>query len=148
MNRRTVLGSALIGAAASATGTAASAKPAAQNAARASGRTGPLNLITDVEGIKVGQAHDAGVRTGVTVILAEKPATAAVDVRGGGPAGRETDVLRPENLVQEVDAVILSGGSVYGLGSADSVAAWMGMRGRGYGTVSYTHLTLPTIYSV
>lgn len=132
MNRRTVLGSALIGAAASATG-AASAKPAAQSAARASGRTGPLNLITDVEGLKVGQAHDAKVRTGVTVILAEKPAVAAVDVRGGGPAGRETDVLRPENLVQEVDAIILSGGSVYGLGSADSVAAWMGMRGRGYG---------------
>lgn len=132
MNRRTVLGSALIGAAASAAGVA-SAKPAAQSAARASGRTGPLNLITDVEGIKVGQAHDAGVRTGVTVILAEKPAVAAVDVRGGGPAGRETDVLRAENLVQEVDAIILSGGSVYGLGSADSVAAWMGMRGRGYG---------------
>ena len=62
MNRRTVLGSALIGAAASAAGVA-SAKPAAQSAARASGRTGPLNLITDVEGLKVGQAHDAGVRT-------------------------------------------------------------------------------------
>ena len=133
MNRRTVLGSALIGAAASAASAASAKQPAAGSAARASGRTGPLNLITDVEGIKIGQAHDADVRTGVTVILAEKPATAAVDVRGGGPAGRETDVLRPENLVQEVDAIILSGGSVYGLGSADSVAAWMGMRGRGYG---------------
>ncbi|MEG0819508.1 MAG: P1 family peptidase, partial [Brevundimonas sp.] len=96
MNRRTLLGSALIGGAA----TAASAASAAQSAApRASGRTGPLNLITDVEGIKIGQAHDAGVRTGVTVILAEKPAVAAVDVRGGGPAGREPDVLKPENLV-------------------------------------------------
>lgn len=129
MNRRTLLGSALAGGAATAAG-AASAQAAAP---RASGRTGPLNLITDVEGIKVGQAHDAGVRTGVTVILAEKPATAAVDVRGGGPAGRETDVLRAENLVQEVDAIVLSGGSVYGLASADGVAAWMGMRGRGYG---------------
>ena len=132
MNRRTVLGSALIGAAASAAHASGAAASPAQ-AARASGRTGPLNLITDVEGIQVGQAHDAGVRTGVTVILAEKPAVAAVDVRGGGPAGRETDVLRAENLVQEVDAIVLSGGSVYGLASGDGVAAWMGMRGRGYG---------------
>ena len=130
MNRRTLLGSALIGGAATAAGAAASAQTAAP---RASGRTGPLNLITDVEGIKIGQAHDAGVRTGVTVILAEKPAVAAVDVRGGGPAGRETDVLKPENLVQEVDAIVLSGGSVYGLASGDGIAAWMGMRGRGYG---------------
>lgn len=130
MNRRTLLGSTLFGAAAVAAGTA-DARQAAPR--QTSGRTGARNLITDVEGIKIGQAHDAGVRTGVTVILAETPAVAAVDVRGGGPAGRETDVLRAENLVQEVDAIILSGGSVYGLGSADSVAAWMGMRGRGYG---------------
>ena len=130
MDRRTLLGSTLFGAAAVAAG-AANARQAAQP--QAAGRTGPLNLITDVEGIKIGQAHDAGVRTGVTVILAEKSAVAAVDVRGGGPAGRETDVLRPENLVQEVDAIVLSGGSVYGLGSADGIAAWMGMRGRGYG---------------
>jgi len=134
MNRRTLLGSALIGGAATAAGAAAAAPNTEQAAApRASGRTGPLNLITDVEGIKIGQAHDAGVRTGVTVILAEKPAVAAVDVRGGGPAGRETDVLKPENLVQEVDAIVLSGGSVYGLASGDGIAAWMGMRGRGYG---------------
>lgn len=129
MNRRTVLGSALIGAAATATGTAS-----AQTAnAKPKGRTGPRNLITDVAGIKIGQAQDADARTGVTVILAETPAVAAVDVRGGGPAGRETDVLKAENLVQEVDAIVLSGGSVYGLAAADGIAAWMGMRGRGYG---------------
>ena len=127
MNRRTVLGSALIGAA------AATASTASAKAAKPKGKTGPRNLVTDVAGIKIGQAQDANARTGVTVILCEKPAVAAVDVRGGGPAGRETDVLKAENLVQEVDAIVLSGGSVYGLASADGIAAWMGMRGRGYG---------------
>ena len=130
MNRRTLLGSALLGGAVSALGD----KTLAQIApAQPMGQTGPRNLITDVEGIKVGQAQAPKVRTGVTVILAETPAVAAVDVRGGGPAGRETDVLRAENLVQEVDAIFLSGGSVYGLGAGDGIAAHMGMRGRGYG---------------
>lgn len=130
MNRRNVLGSMAM---AGGLITGAGAAQAQEARPRASGRTGPLNLITDVEGLKVGQAHSEGVRTGVTVILAETPATAAVDVRGGGPASRETDVLRPENLVQQVDAIVLSGGSVYGLGAPDGIAAWMGMRGRGYG---------------
>jgi len=126
MNRRTLLGSmALIGAA------AGTATDASAQAAPATG-TGPLNLITDVPGLKVGQAQDAGVRTGVTVILCDAPSTAAVDVRGGGPASRETDVLRPENLVQQVDAIVLSGGSVYGLAAADGVTAWLGAQGRGF----------------
>jgi D-aminopeptidase len=94
--------------------------------------TGPRNLITDVEGLKVGQAEDAGARTGVTVILPDQAAVCAVDVRGGGPATRETDVLRPENLVQTVDAIVLSGGSVYGLASGDAVAAALGAKGRGF----------------
>ncbi len=130
MNRRTVLGGALLG-----TTVAASGSVAAQESplSKPKGSTGPRNLITDVPGILVGQAHDADARTGVTVILAETPAVAAVDVRGGGPAGRETDVLKAEDLVQEVDAIVLSGGSVYGLAAADGIAAWMGMRGRGYG---------------
>jgi L-aminopeptidase/D-esterase-like protein len=63
--------------------------------------------------------------TGVTVIIPDKAAVAACDVRGGGPATRETDALSPENLVQEIDGVVLSGGSVYGMGAADGVAAWM-----------------------
>ncbi|WP_292054913.1 MULTISPECIES: P1 family peptidase [unclassified Brevundimonas] len=129
MNRRTVLSGAIIGAAAAATGAAAQET----RVTKPKGQTGPRNLITDVAGLKIGQAHDAKARTGVTVILAETPAVAAVDVRGGGPAGRETDVLKAENLVQEVDAIVLSGGSVYGLAAADGIAAWMGMRGRGYG---------------
>src|SRR5580693_9556850 len=96
---------------------------------------GPLNLITDVAGLRVGQAQDAAARSGVTVILADDRAVCAVDVRGGGPGTRETDVLAPETLVEAVDAVVLSGGSVYGLAAADGVAAWLGAQGRGYGMV-------------
>ena len=97
---------------------------------------GPRNLITDVPGLAVGQAHDVAARTGVTVILPDDRAVAACDVRGGGPGTRETDALAPENLVEAIDAVVLSGGSVYGLAAADGVVAWLGARGRGYGLVS------------
>jgi L-aminopeptidase/D-esterase-like protein len=96
---------------------------------------GARNLITDVPGLKVGQAHDAAARTGVTVILPDDRAVCAVDVRGGGPGTRETDALAPENLVDAVDAVVLSGGSVYGLAAGDGVVGWLGARGRGYGLV-------------
>lgn len=94
--------------------------------------SGPRNAITDVPGLKVGAAEDIGVRTGVTVIVPDAPAVAAVDVRGGGPGTRETDLLAAENLVDAVDAIVLSGGSVYGLGAADAVAARLGAMGRGY----------------
>ena len=94
---------------------------------------GLRNLITDVPGLRVGQSHDSAVRTGVTVILPDDRAVCACDVRGGGPGTRETDALAPENLVEAVDAVVLSGGSVYGLAAADGVTAWLGARGRGYG---------------
>lgn len=93
---------------------------------------GPLNDITDVPGVRVGQAHDAAVRTGVTVILPDRPAIVAGDVRGGGPGTRETDLLDPSTLVDRADAIVLSGGSSYGLGAADGVAAWLGARGRGF----------------
>lgn len=99
---------------------------------------GPRNLITDVPGLAVGQAHDAAARTGVTVILPDDRAVAACDVRGGGPGTRETDALAPENLVEAIDAIVLSGGSVYGLAAADGVVAWLGAQGRGYGLVSTT----------
>lgn len=97
---------------------------------------GARNLITDVAGLSVGQAEDAGARTGVTVVLPDDRAVCAVDVRGGAPGTRETDALAPENLVEAVDAVVLSGGSVYGLAAADGVVAWLGARGRGYGLVA------------
>ena len=96
---------------------------------------GLRNLITDVPGLQVGQAEDPGVRTGVTVILPDQRAVAACDVRGGGPGTRETDALAPENLVDAVDAIVLSGGSVYGLAAADGVVGWLGARGRGFGLV-------------
>jgi L-aminopeptidase/D-esterase-like protein len=98
----------------------------------APGCPGPRNLITDVPGLKVGQAHDMAVRSGVTVILPDARAVCACDVRGGGPGTRETDALAPENLVDEVDAVVLSGGSVYGLAAADGVTAALGAQRRGF----------------
>jgi len=98
-----------------------------------SSRPGPLNLITDVPGLEVGEAVDAAARSGVTVILPSERAVCAVDARGGAPGTRETDALSPENLVDAIDAVVLAGGSVYGLAAADGVAAWLGARGRGYG---------------
>jgi L-aminopeptidase/D-esterase-like protein len=97
-----------------------------------SARSGPRNLITDVAGLMVGQASDVAARTGVTVLLPEGRAVCACDVRGGGPGTRETDALAPEALVDAVDAVVLSGGSVYGLAAADGVCAWLGARGRGF----------------
>ena len=94
---------------------------------------GELNLITDVAGLRVGQAHDVTARTGVTVIVPDERAVCACDVRGGAPGTRETDLLAPENLVDAVDAVVLAGGSVYGLAAADGVATALGAAGRGYG---------------
>ncbi|MEX1154755.1 P1 family peptidase [Parvibaculum sp.] len=95
-------------------------------------RKGPLNLITDVEGISVGNAEDAAARTGVTVVLPAPRAVAGGDVRGGGPGTRETDALDPACLVDAVDAVVLSGGSSWGLEAASSAAAWLGARGKGF----------------
>jgi L-aminopeptidase/D-esterase-like protein len=98
----------------------------------AGSRPGPRNLITDVAGLRVGQAEDPAARTGTTVILPDVAAVVATDVRGGGPATRETDATEPWNLVHAFDAIVLSGGSVYGLGAADGVVAWLGARGRGF----------------
>ncbi|MEV8018368.1 P1 family peptidase [Streptomyces sp. NPDC086554] len=95
------------------------------------------NSLTDVRGLRVGHSTlDGGARaghlTGTTVVLApEGGAVAAVDVRGGGPGTRETDALDPRNLVQRVEAVVLTGGSAYGLDSATGVMAWLEEQGRG-----------------
>ncbi|MSP44014.1 MAG: peptidase S58 family protein [Alphaproteobacteria bacterium] len=93
---------------------------------------GPLNLISDVDGIHVGNAEDMAVRSGVSVVLPEWPCTGGVDIRGGAPGTRETDLLNPTCLVDKVDAIVLSGGSVYGLDAASGVTAWLGSRGRGF----------------
>lgn len=96
-------------------------------------RKGPSNLITDVDGILVGNAENAQTRSGCTVILPEMRAIGGVDVRGGAPGTRETDLLDATCLVDQVDAIVLSGGSVYGLDAASGVTGVLGAQGRGYG---------------
>ena len=83
-------------------------------------------------GIRIGHAADPGLRSGVTVIVPDEPAIASVHVAGGGPGTRETDLLRPESTVDRVDAIVLSGGSAFGLAAADGVTAWLADKGRGY----------------
>jgi len=87
--------------------------------------------LTDVEGIKVGIASDLEAATGVTVILAESGARAAVEVRGSAPGTRETDLLRPGQLVEEVQAVVLTGGSAFGLDAATGTARYLEENGLG-----------------
>ncbi|MHC5702375.1 P1 family peptidase [Streptomyces tirandamycinicus] len=92
------------------------------------------DALTDVRGIRVGHARlsGEGALSGTTVVLApEGGVVAAVDVRGGGPGTRETDALDPRNLVQRIDAVVLTGGSAFGLDSASGVMAWLEQQGRG-----------------
>ncbi|MFC0495161.1 P1 family peptidase [Streptomyces mutabilis] len=93
-----------------------------------------VDALTDVAGVLVGHAtrRGDGWLTGTTVVLApEAGAVAAVDVRGGGPGTKETDALDPRNLVQRVQALVLTGGSAYGLDAASGVMAWLEERGRG-----------------
>ncbi|MGB8812961.1 MAG: P1 family peptidase [Paracoccaceae bacterium] len=93
---------------------------------------GARNLITDVPGLRVGNAHDSRLRSGSTVLLADIPLTAAVHVMGGAPGTRETDLLAPDKLVQQVDALVLSGGSAFGLDAASGVADGLRALGRGF----------------
>jgi D-aminopeptidase len=95
-------------------------------------RPGPRNAITDVAGLRVGHASDATIRTGCSVVLGERPFVAAVHVMGGAPGTRETDLLAPDRLVQEVDALVLSGGSAFGLDAASGVADGLRAKGRGF----------------
>ncbi|PZQ97947.1 MAG: peptidase T4 [Cereibacter sphaeroides] len=95
-------------------------------------KPGRLNLITDVAGLRVGNAHDAQLRSGVTVVTADQPFTAAVNVMGGAPGTRETDLLAPDKLVQMVDALVLSGGSAFGLASASGVTDALAAMGHGF----------------
>ncbi len=98
-------------------------------------RPGPTNSLADIEGLTIGCSEDRKALTGVTLIVPERRAVCAVDVRGGGPGTRETDSLAAENLVDAVDALVLAGGSVYGLAAADGVAAAMGAEGRGFALI-------------
>lgn len=95
-------------------------------------RPGARNLITDVAGLKVGNAEDHRIKSGVTVLTADAPFTAAVDVMGGAPGTRETDLLAPDMTVQRVDALVLSGGSAFGLDAASGVMDALRAHGRGF----------------
>lgn len=95
-------------------------------------RAGPCNSILDVAGLTVGHAHDRRLGSGVSVVIADRPAVAAVHVMGGAPGSRDTDLLAPEETVERIDAVVLSGGSAFGLDAASGVQAWLRARGRGF----------------
>lgn len=95
------------------------------------GAHGPARAITDVAGVRVGHHTDARRPTGCTVVLVEDGATCGVDVRGAAPGTRETDLLDPVNTVEQVHAVLLAGGSAFGLDAASGVMGWLEARGRG-----------------
>jgi L-aminopeptidase/D-esterase-like protein len=91
----------------------------------------PRNLLTDVAGIAVGNVEDLLLGSGVTAIVFDRPTVASVSVLGGAPGGRDTDLLAPHNTVEAVDAIVLSGGSAFGLDAAGGVQAALRAQGRG-----------------
>ena len=93
---------------------------------------GPHNALTDVEGLLVGHFTSLPDVSGITVIVCPQGAVAGVDVRGSAPGTRETDLLAPLNLVEKAQAVVLAGGSVYGLAAADGVVRWLAAKGWGF----------------
>lgn len=95
-------------------------------------RTGARNLITDVAGLRVGNASDERLKSGVTVVRCDAPAVAGVQVLGGAPGTRETDLLEPHNSVDAVNAIVLSGGSAFGLDAASGVQAALRAAGIGF----------------
>lgn len=95
-------------------------------------RSGAKNLITDVAGLRVGNAGDDRLKSGVTAVLCDEPAVASVQVLGGAPGTRETDLLEAHNTVEAIHGVVLSGGSAFGLDAASGVQAWLRERGVGF----------------
>jgi L-aminopeptidase/D-esterase-like protein len=95
-------------------------------------RRGPKNSLTDVPGIRVGHAHDAAARTGVSVITFDDAMRCAADVRGGGPATRETNAVGLDATLGIAHGLVLSGGSVFGLAAADEVATILSANGTGF----------------
>jgi L-aminopeptidase/D-esterase-like protein len=90
------------------------------------------NLITDVPGLAVGHADDAALASGTTAIVFDQAAVASCDVRGGAPGTRDTDLLDPQETVERIDAIVLSGGSAFGLDATGGVQAWLREQGRGF----------------
>src|SRR5687768_6735947 len=83
------------------------------------------NLITDVAGLRIGNAHDAALGSGVTVALFDEPAVASYCVMGGAPGTRDTDLLEPDKVAPGINAIVLSGGSAFGLDAASGVQAYL-----------------------
>lgn len=106
-------------------------------------RPGPLNLITDVPGLKVGNAVDAEIGTGATVVLPDRPLVCAADVRGGAPGTQQVSLIAPENIGGHVDALVLSGGSLFGLAAAAGVTSALGAAGQGTEFLGYCIPTVP-----
>ena len=90
------------------------------------------NLLTDIAGVRVGHAHDTALASGVTTVIFDEPAVAAMDVRGGGPGTREGALLDLANTVEKIDAIALAGGSAFGLEAGSGVQAWLAEKGRGF----------------
>ena len=89
------------------------------------------NLLTDISGVRVGHADDARLASGVTAVVFDQPAVAAIDIRGGGPGTREDAVLDLAHTVERIDAIALAGGSAFGLEAGGGVQAWLAQQGRG-----------------
>jgi len=105
-----------------------------------SARSGTRNLITDVDGIRVGHAHDGAVLSGVSVVLPDEAAVAGVNIAGGAPATRETDALDATALVGAIHAIVLAGGSVFGLEAASGVTSWLDRHKRGFSFGDQPHV--------
>ena len=106
-------------------------------------KPGPRNLITDVAGLRVGNAEDHRIKTGTTVLVGDKPFRASVDVMGGSPGTRETELLSPDKMVDQVDAIVLSGGSAFGLDAASGVSDGLRAKGRGFRVADVTIPIVP-----
>lgn len=107
-------------------------------------RPGPANLITDVAGLKIGNADDKQLKSGVSVVVCENPAVASMQVLGGAPGTRDTDLLEPHMLVEAVNAIVLSGGSAFGLDAASGVQAALREMGQGFEIAGQTVPIVPT----
>jgi L-aminopeptidase/D-esterase-like protein len=90
------------------------------------------NLLADISGVRVGHADDKKVASGATAVIFDRPAVAAIDVRGGGPGIREGALLDLANTVERIDALVLAGGSAFGLEAGGGVQAWLAEQGRGF----------------
>ena len=103
----------------------------------------PNNLITDIHGLNVGNAQDDIINSGVAALIMDHPMTASVHVMGGGPGTRDTELLSPENTVEEIDGLFLSGGSAFGLDAGGGVQAWLREHDRGFSLAGQTIPLVP-----